>query len=407
MGGLKRGRSPSPDSEGDQQPARKETKVTDDTKDPQESTYLRLKRAREVSPEDEVASLDERAPKRAKLDSPPSELDSVSLEPEHVHPPETITVGGVEVTNLKLVSIDEHGDEIHLAPESQPSTAGLPTPDPTPLGLEKDQNPFDTLGKAGLKEKSQTQQHDSPANFAYVGDMELFGHLPAQVYFYEHISDDLHPYTEVVKVTDCEELSLGKLFPGLKGSAWDLIRLNNSHLCLQESATAYSSQNGMYLETDIGLQGALQPASDFLRDFFQQEKPAIRFSGWLGSERCYNEIACPPSMVLRGSLDHVCVNILDTLELHRIGVELQVQEVLDKELGEMQWKFGYGFFGTLHLSVPATAVPLKVDYKLQELNKEWQLSLTLQNDEWTDVFGIQGLTVCPLLISGNCADFGL
>ena len=268
----------------------------------------------------------------------------------------------VEITNLKLVSIDEHGDEIPLSRVSLPVVAaapslGLPTPDPTPpLSLRKEEDPFNKAVAPAAKSnaassKQDNTAHDSPANFAYVGDMKLFGVIPAQMYIYEHVSDILHPYAEVVKLAFCKQLSLGTLLPSIKGSEWDAICLDNPILGFQESVTmngALYRHRGLYFETDIIFQGILQPVSDFLRKFFRQENLAIRLSTWLGEEHSYRSPINLSTFMLRGSLEHVSVNVMDVLEFYEIGLELTGHNIYDTAEKGMKWNYSYGFFGKLN-----------------------------------------------------------
>ncbi|KAK3314082.1 hypothetical protein B0H66DRAFT_523455 [Apodospora peruviana] len=280
-------------------------------------------------------------------------------------------IGGAWVTNLQPVAFDANGQEVPYQlslDQALGSTSqyGLPTPYPSPLPKET----------------------DPLSNSAFVGDMKLFGLVPSKFYVYEHAGSLLHPYNEVIKIAADGPLSLGTFNPSLKGSEWDMIALENPILGFQEEVMldgTLSRLNGLYFETDLVFRGALQPVSDFLRDFFHQEKPAIRFSAWLGENRNYATPLRVPSFQLRGSLEHVSVNVLDILTFRQIGVELSGYQTYSVAKAGSSWQFDYGFFGKLDLSVPGSVVPLQVDYYLRKSFHSWLLQLRLKDDAWNDL----------------------
>ncbi|KAF4461821.1 hypothetical protein FALBO_11375 [Fusarium albosuccineum] len=388
--GFKRPRSPSSDL-SDEPLAIKVAKHS------AESILGQAKRALSSSSDE---NLNDRASKRVKgseTDDPLSANNSIEL-------------GDATVYNLKLISVDEDGDEIHLQPVTPTKSSngqsilkdGLPTPQPTPMPKAGD--PFDKASLPVPVGKSVTA-HDSPANFAYMGDMKLFGLFPSKVYFYQHVSDELHPYDEVVKISSAERLSLANLLPSLKGSDWDAIALEDPILGYQEEqligASAIGRRRGLYFESDVVFQGTLQPVSDFLRDFFHQDKPAIRLSTWLSEGRQYGKLEAPSSFVLRGSLQHMSLDLLDILKFREIGVELSGHQIYHTAARDTKWSFGYGFFGKLDLSVPCTVVPLQVEYYLLKSVNSWMLRVRLTDDEWNDVFGIKGLQLSEVLLQAK------
>ncbi|KAI1858009.1 uncharacterized protein JN550_012902 [Neoarthrinium moseri] len=309
-------------------------------------------------------------------------------------------IGGAWVTNLRSVAFDASGNEVpyELSPDKGLGSApgswqhGLPTPDPSPW--PKDTDPFLKAASLSSTVAGTPAGLESLSNSAYVGDMKLFGLIPSKIYLYEHVGSILHPYNEEIRITPDGSLSLGTFMPSLKGSEWDMIALENPILGFQEEVMLdgiTSRMNGLYFETDLVFRGALQPVSDFLHEFFQQQKPAIRFSAWLGETRDYARPLSLPSFVLRGSLEHVSVNVLDILTFRQIGVELSGYKTYNLDKRGSSWQFEYGFFGNLDLNVPGSVVPLQVQYYLRKSFNGWLLQLRLQDDEWNDIFGIKDL----------------
>ncbi|KAL0933939.1 uncharacterized protein CTRU02_210738 [Colletotrichum truncatum] len=326
-------------------------------------------------------------------------------------------IGGAWVTNIQPVAFDASGKEIffQLLPGTPPgqgpagfSQYGLPTPDPSPL--PKDTDPF------LLKRTTSTSSFTGPptgleslSNSAYMGDLNLFGLIPSKIYVYEHAGSLLHPYNEEIRIAPDGSISLGTFMPSLKGSKWDTISLENPILGFQEEVTldgGSSRTKGLYFETDLVFRGALQPVSDFLRDFFHQEKPSLRFSAWLGGSRDYAIPPRPPSFVLRGSLEHVSVNVLDILTFQEIGIELNGYQTYSlAKRGSSTWQFGYGFFGKLDLSVPGSIVPLHVEYYLRKTFDSWLLQIRLEDDEWNNIFGIKDLKLSDVSLEAEIHNF--
>ncbi|KAI3324737.1 hypothetical protein HD806DRAFT_534203 [Xylariaceae sp. AK1471] len=113
-------------------------------------------------------------------------------------------------------------------------------------------------------------------NSLLYGDTRLFCFIRSKVYVCHRINDDLHLYNEVVKIAHGERISLDALWPSLQDSGWDVVAPDSPILGFQEQ---------------IPVRGRL--ADDV--------------------ERCYGKAFKPASFVLRGSLQHVSVNVLEIL----------------------------------------------------------------------------------------------
>lgn len=290
----------------------------------------------------------------------------------------SLEIGGLRVYNIRQALVGAHGDEFPIPISFTESDGTLPIPS-TVLGQNK---PLD---------------NSLTASVTFVGETKLLSVIPAKIYIYQTTASTkaLHsqPYTEILRVTGTEKLSLGTLVPTLAGSDWDIIQLVDPKLGFVEATDGLLDERGLFFETDLVFTGALEPVSDFLRDFFHQKEPGIRFSAWLGRERVFNRIESLESLKLRGTLRDVSVNIFDILEFREIGVELLGSRLYDTQKQGMKWHFGFGFFGHLHVTMPRSVVPLQIDYRLRKLLSVWELELCLKNDDWVNVMGIEGLTV--------------
>ncbi|KAJ4178514.1 hypothetical protein NW755_013128 [Fusarium falciforme] len=301
---------------------------------------------------------------------PPAERPRLSAESTLVEPEdkdeEPLEIGGLQVYNLRQALVGAHGEEFPLPASNTDKEDTLPTPPAV-------------LGQKSPLAKSPT------ASVAFVGDTKLLRFIPAKIYIYQSATTTkaLHsqPYTEIIRVTGTEKLSLGTFVPTLAGSGWDIIQLIDPKLGFVETTN-----------------GALQPVSNFLRDFFRQKEPGIRFSAWLGRERAFDRIESLETLMLRGTLRDVSVNIFDILESREIGVELLGSRLYDTQTEKKKWHFGFGFFGHLHVTMPRSVVPLQVDYKLRKILSAWELELCLKNEDWVNVMGTEGLTLSEVML---------
>ncbi|KAL2673647.1 hypothetical protein Neosp_012090 [[Neocosmospora] mangrovei] len=302
---------------------------------------------------------------------PPTERPRLSAESTLVESEdkdeEPLEIGGLQVYNIRRALVGTHGEEFPLPASTTEKEGNLPT------------------ASAVLGQKSPLANSPT-ASVAFVGDTKLLKFIPAKIYIYQSAATTkaLHsqPYTEIVRVTGTEKLSLGKFVPTLAGSDWDIIQLVDPKLGFVETTNGLLDERGLFFETDLVFTGALQPVSDFLRDFFKQKEPGIHFSAWLGRERAYDRIESLETLMLRGTLRDVSVKIFDILEFREIGVELLGSRLYDTQTEKMKWHFGFGFFGHLHVTMPRSAVPLQVDYKLRKILSVWELELCLKNEDW-------------------------
>lgn len=369
-----------------------------------DNTQQSLKRQRSLTSEDldppakvrksDVAS-DDSGLKRPRSPSsanggPPAERPRLSAESTLVEledkDEEPLEIGGLQVYNIRRALVGTHGEEFPLPASTTEKEGNLPTQSTV-------------LGQKSPLARSPT------ASVAFVGDTKLLRFIPATIYIYQSAATTWafhsQPYTEIVRVTGTEKLSLGTFVPTLAGSGWDIIQLIDPKLGFVETTNGLLDERGLFFETDLVFTGALQPVSDFLHDFFKQKEPGLHFSAWLGRERAYDRIESLETLMLRGTLRDVSVNIFDILEFREIGFELLGSRIYDTQTEKMKWHFGFGFFGHLHVTMPRSTVPLQVDYKLRKILSAWELELCLKNEDWVNVLGVEGLIVSSPLILGT------
>lgn len=82
------------------------------------------------------------------------------------------------------------------------------------------------------------------------------------------------------------------------------------------------------------------------------------------------------------------------IKLSQIGVRLL--GVSSQELGlqaKQKMAYGFGLFGTIHIAVSGSTVPLELDFEVTEMGDLVQIKAGLSGVIWQNAFG-SGLTVC-------------
>ncbi|PON25175.1 hypothetical protein TGAM01_v205861 [Trichoderma gamsii] len=271
------------------------------------------------------------------------------------------------------------------------------------VGTERKPDPLDQYGvtqdpSVGSDMVKVAPPHfpQMPENHVIIGDVDLFGCIPAKLHIFRGQVTKLHPYQEVVQLS-AGQITIGSVLPPLKDGPFDAIVLENTELCYSVVPLNVYELEGLYLETDLLFKGPLQPLQDVIRDVFNQERPALHVSAHLGMSRDWMIPYVPPRLVLRGSFDDCSVKLWDILEFTQLGVELTLEQARDDD-GEMN--IGYGFFGKVDMAMPGSVVPLKAEYLFRVMDERYMLSVTLKDDDWKDCFGIKNLTLSEVTFVG-------
>lgn len=229
-----------------------------------------------------------------------------------------------------------------------------------------------------------------PDGFVLKGDIKLFGLIPASLYSFQGTAME-NNVDEMVTLSD--NLYLGELIPSLDRSVLGGIHLRSSKFTYTNSYGPKRSP-GLRFETDVMFEGELMCVSDTLKQLFNQEKPALRVSGLVALDRDWNSLFVPAGFTLSGSFEHMSVKLGDFIEFTSVGVDLTTSPAVEMVPKFRQYhRFSYGFFGTAHMKVPASVVPLSLRYYLRKDAGLYNIHLDISDDEWKDVCGVRGLNV--------------
>jgi hypothetical protein len=102
-------------------------------------------------------------------------------------------------------------------------------------------------------------------------------------------------------------------------------------------------------------------------------------------------------------LENIHVKVFDGL-LEFIYIDVEVIAGCKSDWvrsGSKSWSFGYSFNGVVNIAVPGSIVPLQADYRIMKVRDTYSLLLVLHDEEWTNVFGIQGLNLSNVIFLGS------
>lgn len=186
-----------------------------------------------------------------------------------------------------------------------------------------------------------------------------------------------------------EDISLGRVFPSLQGTRFDALVMKHTRMVWLARDVSARKKAGLWFETDVEFRGIFQPLHDILRDVFAQEHPGLHLEAHLGIEQGWSDDLIATGFTLRGSVDGINRGFGEFLTFRNAGVMLNIVPGKDGEL-ETLW----GFFGTLHLAIPNSVVPLVLEYKLEPKPDTLDISMSFgEGEKWGSVFGVKGLDV--------------
>jgi len=186
-----------------------------------------------------------------------------------------------------------------------------------------------------------------------------------------------------------EDISLGTVFPSLQDTQFDALVLKRTRMLWLARNVSVRKNAGLWLETDVEFRGIFQPLHDILRDVFAQEHPGLHLEAHLGVEKGWSDDLITTGFTLKGSVDGINRGFGEFLTFRNAVVMLNIVPGKDGDLNTF-----WGFFGTLHLAIPNSVVPLVLEYKLELKPDTLDISMSFgEGEKWGSVFGVKGLDV--------------
>ena len=198
-------------------------------------------------------------------------------------------------------------------------------------------------------------------------------------------------------------ISISKYLPGLSGSDFGAIQLQNTHFAYNELTTA-DYQAGLWLQTDILFAGPLQPISDVFKNVFHQEKPALTVQGLMSATNDWAKPLNPVLFGLRGLLQGISIKLADLIEFTELGLSINISrhsEMYPPYAEKVD--MAYGFFGSLNLGTPKAIAPMAASISLSEFDGILHLFMTISEDtaESDGFCGIGGLQINSVMFSAS------
>ena len=165
-----------------------------------------------------------------------------------------------------------------------------------------------------------------------------------------------------------------------------------------------SKSIGLTMEADIVFNSSYGQVHDVLTNFLGFTEPSLHVACGLRLVQDWHRPLWVPSFQLTGVFtDAKPKPLCDKLQLTSIGARLiGYHTVKPNQEGNLVdgRAFGYAFFGTVHLTVPGSSVPLEMAFEIEETAGSVSLQATLDG-EWEHAFGVLQLTVSPCFAQRN------
>ncbi|KAH9953596.1 hypothetical protein BGW80DRAFT_1468432 [Lactifluus volemus] len=165
---------------------------------------------------------------------------------------------------------------------------------------------------------------------------------------------------------------------------------------------------GWHLEAEIIIDKRYSKVHDVLVNFCQipndSESLRLRACAALGTKHRWDTLPSMSSFCLEGVLDLVPKQGLKASgirlgTLSQIGIRLLA--ISSQELGlkaRQKMDYGFGVFGTIHIVVSGSTVPLQLEFDVTEMGDLVQIKADLRGALWQNVFG-SSLTLSNVLFS--------
>lgn len=237
-----------------------------------------------------------------------------------------------------------------------------------------------------VSSKSVQSPLQPPPGFVLGGDVELFGTgVPGKLFkvFGESKASGVR---ELVHLS--RDVHLKELLRGVSGSKFGDICLGRVRFSYH-AQTANAQPPGVYLSSEVPLDGPLGPVNDALINVFGIQQSHIALEGYVATLPDWRKPLRPKEFSLKAQLDGKAEK--SGLVFTEMGVEMKAER---KPLtGSLRggYNFEVGFFGKVAVKLPGSVVPMLMQYTLKEEKSGLWVLRIVKADDWIDVVGFKGL----------------
>ena len=235
--------------------------------------------------------------------------------------------------------------------------------------------------------------------FVVVGNIQLFGSPDLTARFEKW--EGPAPSNVVVlpdqpvaveRATLPEEFHLSAVIPALEGTAFDDITFSNVSIYHQNYQFDTTKAIGWHFNADLVIDKACGALHDVLVQALGVDEPVLGVYVFLGTDGGWGKPLSLHSFTLEGIFAGIAVKPIDGVVLSKIGVRIfGIRTLKYDPLPRSALEYGFSVFGTMHLDVPGSTVPLNLEYAIQEFGGAVCLGASV--DTWKNPLGAKGLVV--------------
>ncbi|KAI5988743.1 hypothetical protein EDD15DRAFT_2462463 [Pisolithus albus] len=262
-----------------------------------------------------------------------------------------------------------------------------------------------------------TEPHPPLDGFVLQGETDLFGvsSLTARFTSWQgpppptvSVPKDVIPAYHQAEINS---LRVTSFLPLLANTPWADFELNQVLVIFQNAQFDPTRTIGWHLEAGIIIDERYGKVHDALVNFFHipndAESLRLRARAALGPQHRWDTLPSMSGFCLEGVLDlapkqgskATGISLGTDIMLSKIGVRLL--GVSSQELGlqaRQKMDYGFGMFGTIHIAVSGSTVPLQLEFEVTDMGHLVQIKADLSGALWQNVFG-SGLTLSNVLFS--------
>lgn len=152
---------------------------------------------------------------------------------------------------------------------------------------------------------------------------------------------------------------------------------------------------GFTMEADVDIDSSYGGVHDVLCNVFGLNTPSVHLAAGLGDQNWHRPVWLPSFQLTGLLLDADPKPPCSQLQFTGLGATLTgYHHLYVDEKGKVVEKkqFGYGIFGTMHVQVPWSPIPLEMLFNIEESGDYVTLEAVVDG-RWEGAFGVKQLTV--------------
>ncbi|KZS92230.1 hypothetical protein SISNIDRAFT_455988 [Sistotremastrum niveocremeum HHB9708] len=249
-------------------------------------------------------------------------------------------------------------------------------------------------------------EHPPPEGFILNGTIELFGISGFKADFYSHhgpisadvdVADGMIPIYQTALLD--EDLKISTILPAFAGTKFDIFDFKETTFTFQNLQLDKSKDVGLTVEADIIFDQSYGKIHDVLSKFLGVADPTLHVKCTFGIGQDWHKPLRMSSFALEGVFPNIQASPFSGITFTSIGARLIGFHCVSYSSKKGSSKaYGYSLFGSMHLDIPNSAVPLALSYDISEMSDILTLSAEIDSP-WENAFGVKSLTIQEVSLS--------